>query len=185
MTTRMMGNDDKKKHGQYSGIPTDAVASAVASTHEDDDASLPIATAVSLTGTASRRGSSASTNQTPTTKAQRDGTDKKSSNIHDVAGTDDDSDGIQITWEKGEVQLNRLRRVLRRQRESYRNRIILWGATGRLDDEAAGARLDAMRWLHRVSYHLWRIEHHLGRLETGSGAAASPRREAAIEVLED
>jgi phosphate:Na+ symporter len=87
--------------------------------------------------------------------------------------------------EKSEVQLNRLRRVLRRQRETYRNRIILWGATGRLDDEAAGARLDAMRWLHRVSYHLWRTEHHLGRLETGSGAAASPRREAAIEVLED
>ena len=106
-----MGND--KKHGQYSGVPTDAVASAVASSH--GDASLPIATAVSLTGgsgsgsgtsIASRRGSSASTNQTPT-KTQQDSTSSKksSANIHDVAGADDDgNDGIQITWEKGEVQ---------------------------------------------------------------------------------
>lgn len=87
--------------------------------------------------------------------------------------------------EKSEAQLNRLRSILRRQRETYRNRVLLWSATGRLDDEAAGDRLDAMRWLHRISYHLWRIEHHLGRIETGNRAAASPRREAAIEALED
>jgi phosphate:Na+ symporter len=87
--------------------------------------------------------------------------------------------------EKNEAQLNRVRRLLRRQRETYRNRILLWGATGRLEDETAGARLDAMRWLHRVSYHLWRIEHHLSRLQTGDRAATSPAREAAIEVLHD
>ena len=108
-----MGNDKKKHHGQrYAGVPTDTVASAVASTH-DDDMSLPIATAVTLSGasgggTASRRGSSssASTSQTPTTVKQ-DGTTTNSkkggANIHDVAGTDG-NEGIQITWEKGEVQ---------------------------------------------------------------------------------
>ena len=100
-----MGND-KKKHGQYSGVPTDTVASAVASTHEDT--SLPIATAVTLSGgsssggTASRRGSSASTNQKTTRPNEKQDGKKSGANIHDVAGTDDD--GIQITWERGEVQ---------------------------------------------------------------------------------
>ena len=113
-----MGNGKKKHHGQrYAGVPTDTVASAVASTH-DDDTSLPIATAVSLSGGISstnsggtattRRGSSASsTNQTTPAIKHDDGTTNSSkkggANIHDVAGTDG-NDGVQITWEKGEVQ---------------------------------------------------------------------------------
>ncbi|WP_269099714.1 hypothetical protein [Mangrovicoccus ximenensis] len=41
-----------------------------------------------------------------------------------------------------------------------------------------------MRWLQRVSYHLWRIGHHMVLIREGR-APVSPRREAAVDVLED
>jgi len=43
---------------------------------------------------------------------------------------------------------------------------------------------DAIRWLHRVGYHLWRIQHHMNRMRE-AGAPASALREAAVEVLQD
>ena len=63
-----------------------------------------------------------------------------------------------------EARLDRLRRLLRDQRESYRARIIAASAGMDLSAEELGARMDAMRWLHRVAYHMWRIEHHLAVL---------------------
>ncbi len=85
---------------------------------------------------------------------------------------------------RSEARLNRLRRILRAQRRVYRERTILMASSGRLTDAAALPRLDAVRWLHRVGYHLWRIQHHMNRMR-GAAAPASPRREAAVEVLED
>lgn len=85
---------------------------------------------------------------------------------------------------RAETRLNRLRRILRGQRRIYRERLLMQASTGRLDDEAALQRLDAVRWLHRVAYHLWRIQHHLTRLREAA-IPTSPRREAAVEVLED
>jgi len=58
-------------------------------------------------------------------------------------------------------RLDRLRRLLRRQRRRYREQIIEQGPNAPLDADQILARLDALRWLHRVSYHFWRIVAHL------------------------
>lgn len=83
-----------------------------------------------------------------------------------------------------ETRLNRLRKLLRVERERYRERTILLASTSRMVDEAALDRLDAIRWMHRVSYHLWRIQHHMNRMSE-AGASTTARREAAVEVLQD
>jgi phosphate:Na+ symporter len=68
---------------------------------------------------------------------------------------------------------DRLRRLLRAQREPVRARAIAALAAERVDADQAVARLDAIRWLHRVSYHAWRISEHLERAGPGL-AALSP-----------
>lgn len=83
-----------------------------------------------------------------------------------------------------ERRLNRLRRILRRKRSAYRRHILDCASTGDVDGEVAVARLDAVRWLHRVSYHLWRVQHHLNRVDRAS-KAVSHRLEMAVEMLED
>ncbi|UWQ85652.1 Na/Pi symporter (plasmid) [Leisingera caerulea] len=72
-----------------------------------------------------------------------------------------------------EKTLDRVRRITRAQRSSQRDRLISEAAEGTLPDETAWTRLDAVRWLHRVSYHLWRIRLHLNLLENSS---PGPRR---------
>ena len=66
-----------------------------------------------------------------------------------------------------EAKLDRLRRLLRRQRRSYRERIVAEAAEQQVDADAAIRQLDGLRWLHRVAYHLWRIQHHRHRAEAG------------------
>jgi phosphate:Na+ symporter len=83
-----------------------------------------------------------------------------------------------------ESRLNRFRRILRVQRDTYRERLLVMASSGDLDKDDAILRLDALRWLHRVIYHLWRIQHHLVRMQAAA-TPASARREAALEVLED
>jgi phosphate:Na+ symporter len=67
-----------------------------------------------------------------------------------------------------ENTLNRLRRFLRRQRKLRRDLLISDAATVNLPDYVVCALLDALRCLHRVSYHLWRIRWHLNALERES-----------------
>ena len=83
-----------------------------------------------------------------------------------------------------ERRINRLRKIMRGQRERFRARTIALASTGRIEGEVALHRLDSVRWLHRVSYHLWRIQHHLNVL-AGITHPATPRREAAVEVRQD
>ena len=83
-----------------------------------------------------------------------------------------------------EARLDHLRRILRWQRRVFRERLLLAASARRLSSEALLARLDALRWLHRVAYHLWRIEHHLV-LMRDAGAPVPPLREAKVEVAED
>lgn len=64
-----------------------------------------------------------------------------------------------------EARFNRLRHLLRDQRESYRERMLRAAASQRLGTQSTLYRLDSIRWLHRVAYHLWRIQHHLARAE--------------------
>lgn len=76
-----------------------------------------------------------------------------------------------------EGQMNRLRKILRTERDDYRDSTISAVAEQSITGQQGLARLDAVRWLHRVAYHLWRIEHHLRRIEETSPAApAKPRR---------
>ncbi|MGF1660413.1 MAG: Na/Pi cotransporter family protein [Rubrimonas sp.] len=58
-------------------------------------------------------------------------------------------------------RLNAMRRLFRRQRAGYRAATLAQVAEAGLGVEEAGRRLDAIRWLHRVAYHLWRIAAHL------------------------
>ena len=57
--------------------------------------------------------------------------------------------------------LNGIRKEFRESRESFRAKTIGAASLGVLDTERAIIRLDSVRWLHRVSYHLWRIAYHL------------------------
>jgi phosphate:Na+ symporter len=84
---------------------------------------------------------------------------------------------------EAEIRFDRTRRLLRSQRKVYRERLIVSASSGKLDVATVPARLDALRWLHRVSYHLWRIAHHLALMQS-SEKSPSPSREAEIEVVE-
>ncbi len=78
-------------------------------------------------------------------------------------------------------ELERVRAVLKGERRPYRERTIRTvGASLPLDE--AIARLDAVRWLHRVGYHAWRIARHLRRAEQPTAAPEAEGDEArAIE----
>lgn len=80
-----------------------------------------------------------------------------------------------------ERKLDRTRRMLRRQRRSYRARMVTAAALQEIGGEPTLQRLDAMRWLHRVAYHVWRIVYHLRRSEVG----AAPESDASEPALED
>jgi phosphate:Na+ symporter len=49
--------------------------------------------------------------------------------------------------------------------------------------DAATARMDAARWLHRVAYHSWRIVYHLSTIEASreESVVHSAGRDEAIE----
>ncbi|SFI88855.1 Na/Pi cotransporter family protein [Celeribacter neptunius] len=100
--------------------------------------------------------------------------------LADVAARCETEDGLTAT----ESRLKKLRRLMRRQREIYRIDTMSRAARSGMPAEALSLRLEAMRWLHRVSYHLWRISFHMVKLQEGR-APASPHREAAMDVLTD
>ncbi len=63
---------------------------------------------------------------------------------------------------KGHVaKFDTLRQLMRRQRTLHRRAIVALHAERGIPDPTLLNRLDAGRWLQRVSYHLWRIEQHL------------------------
>lgn len=82
---------------------------------------------------------------------------------------------VLIDWQATPTALSRIEEPLDRLQETvatyshqYRDTIIQHAARGALDDEEVQQRLDASRWLVRVSDHLWRIHQHhqaLVRLE--------------------
>ena len=87
---------------------------------------------------------------------------------------------------------DRLRGLFRRQRRVFRARAASEAATDRVDLENSLDKMDAVRWLHRVAYHLWRLDRHLSRAVEIEGlvgaeteAAEPARREAALAVRED
>lgn len=62
---------------------------------------------------------------------------------------------------ENERRFDRLRHLLRDERDRARARTIAATARQDIDADAGLARMDAVRWMHRVTYHLWRIVHHL------------------------
>lgn len=56
---------------------------------------------------------------------------------------------------------DRLRQLYGDQRHLYRQRTVAAAARQQIATATALARLDSVRWLHRVAYHLWRILYHL------------------------
>jgi phosphate:Na+ symporter len=64
------------------------------------------------------------------------------------------------------------------QRRRTRPEVLEETAAGRIDADAAMARLEALRWVDRLAYHVWRVAHHLGggeeRNATPPAAAGEP-----------
>lgn len=58
------------------------------------------------------------------------------------------------------TEFDTLCQKLREQRYALRKTTIANTSAGKINSETAIARMDAVRWLHRVSYHVWRIFHH-------------------------
>jgi phosphate:Na+ symporter len=61
---------------------------------------------------------------------------------------------------EAEFKLNEFRRRMRQTRHTMREETIAQASQRKTDSKAALVRLDAIRWLHRVSYHAWRILTH-------------------------
>lgn len=60
-----------------------------------------------------------------------------------------------------EVRLRETRDGIRAERRDYRARVIAAVPEGTVTLDDALRRLDAIRWLHRMTYHAWRIGLHL------------------------
>lgn len=76
---------------------------------------------------------------------------------------------LQVRSPDGRTDLvalfDELRQQLRERRYEYRDLAISDTASGGLVPEDAKRLLDSMRWLHRTSYHVWRILFHLRRTQ--------------------
>lgn len=83
-----------------------------------------------------------------------------------------------------EERLDRLRTLLRKQRSRFRARTVAAAARRQLGAYETLERLDSVRWLHRVAYHLWRIVHHLRRAEQLAPAEPAPG-DVALEEEEE
>jgi len=87
--------------------------------------------------------------------------------------------------QSAEKQFDQLRQILRQERHSYRETTIMSATRGEIEADTALDRLDSIRWLHRTTYHLWRICHHLGRAEQ-ENPEPSEQTEAELETaIED
>ncbi|MGE0233659.1 MAG: Na/Pi cotransporter family protein [Flavobacteriaceae bacterium] len=75
----------------------------------------------------------------------------------------------------GEAAINAARRLIRERRDPYREETIAAAGSGREGLDEIIGRLDAVRWLHRVSYHAWRIAHHTST-EGATNDPAGPDR---------
>ena len=81
---------------------------------------------------------------------------KKAAKLRDAL---DAASGTDLTPETA-VYFNLIRKELRESRHSYRSETIDRASRDEIATDDAMARLDAIRWLHRVTYHIWRMTHH-------------------------
>jgi phosphate:Na+ symporter len=77
--------------------------------------------------------------------------------------------------EGGEVHaLAELSATIAAARRGQRAETLARTASGALDPRTALVRIEAMRWLDRLAYHLWRTLHHLEGGADGPGAPGDP-----------
>jgi phosphate:Na+ symporter len=70
------------------------------------------------------------------------------------------------------------------ERQPYRRK-TLEGVGSEQHLDAAIAKLDAVRWLHRTAYHAWRIAHNLHTAEESPGEEIPARAELDPSETED
>ncbi|WP_422375949.1 Na/Pi cotransporter family protein [Roseibium sp.] len=80
-----------------------------------------------------------------------------------------------------EELFDRLRVLMRRQRRRQRDILIARAAAKTLPAETVWLKLDALRWLHRVSYHLWRLQVYSNVLHSETNAVISVEEEDRID----
>ncbi|CTQ54883.1 Na/Pi-cotransporter II-related protein [Roseibium album] len=83
-----------------------------------------------------------------------------------------------------ERQLQRLHILIRNQRQIRRDALMMEVASDKVSVETVWIRLDALRWLYRVTYHLWRIRLHLNVI-TSQSPLVSLDDKSGIEAEED
>jgi len=81
-------------------------------------------------------------------------------------------------------RMNRIRSMLRQQRRRYRAHIVEFCVRAPASADEVLYRMDSVRWLHRVAYHVWRILHHVERAQNQSPDEALGF-EPASELLDD
>jgi phosphate:Na+ symporter len=77
--------------------------------------------------------------------------------------------------------LDQLRKTLREERRITRERVLDLASRDKVELEDAFARVDAVRWLHRSTYHLWRISVHLLGSTTADAAKSEPHLEVELD----
>jgi phosphate:Na+ symporter len=94
--------------------------------------------------------------------------------------------GDGTTREKADW-FNRVQAIMQRHQARLRDAILGATGRGRGTPAEATAQMDAARWLHRVTYHLWRILYHLERIERSRDEVipSAARDEAKAEVRAD
>lgn len=82
-------------------------------------------------------------------------------------------------------RLDRLRTIMRERRRRYRERTVELASRQSNSATSALEKLDAMRWLQRVTYHVWRIARQLRALdENGEASASSSEAPAPVSAKE-
>lgn len=80
-----------------------------------------------------------------------------------------------------EATFEHMRRLFRKQRGICRERMVIAAVRQRSSATTTLRKLDSVRWLHRVSYHLWRCLHHL-RLAEEQRLVTPERDEIAVDL---
>lgn len=88
-------------------------------------------------------------------------TDRRLTRLANLLASEIDILGSSGNWQAATGRFDRLRELLRRQRRSYRALIVARASRGDSKPTRTLEKLDSLRWLHRVSYHSWRIILHL------------------------
>ncbi|MFC4348440.1 Na/Pi cotransporter family protein [Kordiimonas lipolytica] len=81
-----------------------------------------------------------------------------------------------------DIYFDRVRSFMRLQRHKYRESTVMAATRKQMGEVGLLMRLDAVRWLQRVSYHAWRISHHFHAAQMENGMPATPPVEEGPEI---